>query len=149
MKAIVSGWNRQDVRLDLVGVGEAVHQVEQADDGQHLAQTLIIQTQPLHGGGVRIDSVTAIVGRRYGQGDDLLGQQIYFARPHDGLETRPAETQMLGMGSQSPPDIGHTVDFLCLLDVPEHFLHDRMRIILIDEFHCRHGKSSLGISASV
>jgi hypothetical protein len=81
----------EDVRLDLVGVGEAVHQVEQPDDGQHFAQTLIVQTQPLHGGGVRVNSVATVVRRRHGQGDDLLGQEIDFARLHDGLEARPAQ----------------------------------------------------------
>ncbi len=81
----------QDVRFYLVGISEAVHQVEQADDGQDFAQALVVQTQPLHGGRVGINSVTAIVGRRYGQGDDLLGQQIDLARTHDGFEARPAE----------------------------------------------------------
>ena len=27
----------KNVRFDLVGIGEAVHQIEQADDGQHFA----------------------------------------------------------------------------------------------------------------
>ncbi len=53
---------REDIRFDLISIGETVHQIEQADDGQHLAQTLIVQTQPLHGGGVRVNSVAAIVG---------------------------------------------------------------------------------------
>ena len=90
MRMTLSRGDRQNVRFDLVGVSQAVHQVEQADDGQHFAQSFAVQPQPLHGGGVRVDSVAAIVRRRHGQGDDLLGQQIDLARLHDGLEARPA-----------------------------------------------------------
>jgi len=85
-------WFRQDVRLDLIGVGEAVHQIEQSDDGQHFAQTLIIQTEPLHGGSVRVDSVAAIIRRRHGQRDNLLGQEIDLTWLHDGFEACPAQT---------------------------------------------------------
>src|SRR5262249_29885809 len=82
---------RVHVRLDLQGVGQFVHLVEEPDDRQQFAIRLAVQPQPLHGGRVAVDSIVTAVGRRYRQGDDLLRQQIQFARPHDRLQPGPAE----------------------------------------------------------
>jgi len=43
---------RKNIRLHLVSVGEAIHLIEKAHDGQHFSQTFGIESQPLHGGRV-------------------------------------------------------------------------------------------------
>src|SRR5262249_55111138 len=57
----VSAGVGQDVRLDLVAVGQLVHQVEEPHHRQHLAEPLVVQPEPLHGGGVAVDSVASSV----------------------------------------------------------------------------------------
>src|SRR5262249_30816914 len=42
------------------------------------------------------------------------------------------------MRCQRAPDVGDEVDFLRGLDVLEHFLHDRVRIVLVDKSHGCH-----------
>ena len=73
----------------MVGIGETIHLVEQPDHGQHFSQGFRIEPEPLHGGGVRVDSVRATVGHGDRKRDDLLGQQIDLSRLHDGLEPGP------------------------------------------------------------
>jgi hypothetical protein len=79
----------EHVRLHLVGIGETIHLVKQPDHGQHFSQGLRIESEPLHGGGVRVDSVRATVGHGDRERDDLLGQQVDLSWPHDGLEPSP------------------------------------------------------------
>jgi len=56
-----------------------------------------------------------IIGRRHGQGDDLLGQQIDLARLHDGFEARPAQLEMFRMAGQCAPDIRDAIFFVALM----------------------------------
>jgi hypothetical protein len=57
------------------------------------------------------------VGNRYGQGNDLFGQQIQLAGLHDCFEARPAKFQVIGMTGQSTPDVWDALDFLGRLDI--------------------------------
>src|SRR5690348_10351978 len=82
---------RQDVRLDLIGVREFVHAVEQAYNCQNFAEARVVQPELLDRGRVRVDAVDAPVRGRDRQGDDLLGERIDLAGPHDGLQPRPAQ----------------------------------------------------------
>ena len=76
---------RYDIRLHLIGIGQAVGAVEHIHHGDQLGHSLVVQSEPLHGGTVGVDSVGAVVGDRDGQGDHLLGQHIQFAGLHDGF----------------------------------------------------------------
>ncbi len=51
-----------NIRLYLVGVGQAVSAVKHLYHGYQLRNRFVIQTQPLHGGAVGMDSVDAIIG---------------------------------------------------------------------------------------
>src|SRR5262249_37783773 len=59
------------------------------------------------------------------------------ARLHDGLEARPADFEVLGVGGQGAPDVGHEVDLLGRLDVPEYPLDNGIGIILLYQFDSR------------
>ena len=76
---------RHYVRLHLIRIGQAVGAVKHIDYGNQFGHSLIVQSEPLHGGTVGVDSVGTVVGDRDGQGDDLLGQRIEFAGLHDGF----------------------------------------------------------------
>jgi hypothetical protein len=60
---------------------------------------------------------------------------------------------MFRMRGKRSPDVRHTVDFLCLLDVPKYFLHDRIGVVFIDQFHRCHDNSpfepQIGCSSSL
>lgn len=51
-----------DIRLDLIAVGDPVHAVEQFGHRDYLSQAFVVETQPQHGGCVRVDSILAAVG---------------------------------------------------------------------------------------
>src|SRR5262245_31381092 len=53
----------QNIRLDLVGVRQLVHGIEQPDDREHLPERLVVESELLHRGRVRVDAVVAAVGR--------------------------------------------------------------------------------------
>lgn len=53
---------RCHIRLNLVGVGQAVGAVEHVNYGNNFSDCFVIQTQPLHGGAVGMNSVNAVVG---------------------------------------------------------------------------------------
>jgi hypothetical protein len=129
---------RKYVRFHLVSVRQAIHLVEKADYSQDFSQAFIVQPQPLHGGGVRVDSVRAAVGNRDSQSNDFLGQQVDFAGPHDGLEPAPTKLQVLGVSRQGPPDIRHPLDFLGGLDVLENGSDCGIIGFFIHEFHGAH-----------
>ena len=46
----------QDVRFNLVRVGQLVHLVEEPHNGQDLAQSFVIEAEFLDGGGVGVDA---------------------------------------------------------------------------------------------
>ena len=69
----------------MISIGQAVGAVENVDDGNQFSHSFIVQSEPLHGGAVGVDSVGTVVGDGYRQGDDLFGQQIEFAGFHDGF----------------------------------------------------------------
>ena len=78
-------WVGEDIRLNLICIGQAIGAVKHIDHGDKFSHALIVQSEPLHGGAVGINSVSAVVGDGYRQGDDLLGQGIEFAGLHHGL----------------------------------------------------------------
>jgi hypothetical protein len=80
---------RANIRLHLVGVGDPVGPVEDVHHGDDLADRLVVQSEPLHGGAVGVDSVLAVVRDGHRQGDDLLGQKIELPGLHDRLEFLP------------------------------------------------------------
>src|SRR5262249_8509773 len=49
--------------------------------------------------------------------------------------------QVLRVRGQRPPDVGHPVDLLRLLDVLEHLLHQTVRVVFRDELDGRHGRA--------
>ena len=78
-------WFRHNIRLYLIGIGQAVGTVKDINHGNQFCNGLIVQSEPLHGGTVGIDSVIAVVGNGYRQGDDLFGQHIELAGLHDSF----------------------------------------------------------------
>ena len=83
-------WNgliriRYDIRLHLIGIGQTVGAVKHIHYSDQLCHSLIVQSEPLHGGTVGVNSVVAVVGDRNCQGDNLFGEQIEFAGLHDGF----------------------------------------------------------------
>src|SRR5262249_49288563 len=132
----------QDVCIDLIGIGQPVHLIIQPDHGQDFTEGLVVQAEFLHRGSVAVDAVGAAVGRGHGQRDDLLGEQVDLAGLHDGLEPGPAQFEVLGMRREGAPDVGYPVDVLRRLDVCKHALDDRVRVVLVHQFHSRHGLSS-------
>ena len=73
------------IRFNLIGIGQAVGAVKHIHHGDDLSHCLIVQSEPLHGGAVGVDSVITVVGNGYRQGDDLFGQRIEFSGFHDGF----------------------------------------------------------------
>ena len=73
------------IRFHLVGIGQAVGAVKHIHYGDDLSHGLIVQSEPLHGGAVGVDSVGTVVGDGYCQRDDLFGQRVKFTGLHDGL----------------------------------------------------------------
>ena len=73
------------IRFHLVGIGQAVGAVKHIHHGDDLSHCLIVQSEPLHGGAVGVDSVGAVVGDGYRQRNDLFGQRVEFTGFHDGL----------------------------------------------------------------
>jgi len=73
------------IRFNLIGIGQAVGAVKHIHHGDDLSHCLIVQSEPLHGGTVGVDSVGTVVGDGYRQGDDLFGQRIKFSGFHDGF----------------------------------------------------------------
>jgi hypothetical protein len=76
---------RYYIRLHLIGIGQTVGAVKHIHHGNQLCHSLIVESEPLHGGTVGVNSVSTVVGDRNRQGDDLFGQQIEFAGLHDGF----------------------------------------------------------------
>ena len=87
---------------------------------------------------MRVNSVGTAVGDGDGQGDDLLGEQIDLAGPHDGFESRPAKLQVFRMRGQGPPDVGYPVDFLGGFDVLENRSDLGVIGVFVDQFHGAH-----------
>ncbi len=73
------------IRFNLVGIGQAVGAAKHIHYGNDLSHGLIVQSEPLHGGTVGVDSVGTVVGDGYRQRNDLLGQRVEFAGFHDGF----------------------------------------------------------------
>ena len=61
------------IRFHLVGIGQAVGAVKYIHHGDDLGNCLIVQSEPLHGGAVGVDSVGTVVGDRNCQRDNLFG----------------------------------------------------------------------------
>ena len=76
---------RHNIRFHLVGIGQAVGTAEYIHHGNDFCNCFIVQSEPLHGGAVGINSVRAVVGDGNRQSDDLFGQQIEFAGLHNGF----------------------------------------------------------------
>ena len=66
--------------------------IEKAHDGQHFSQTFGVESEPLHGGRMRINSIRTAVSDRYCQSNDLLGQQVDLG----ALPTGVAVTRLPG-----------------------------------------------------
>ncbi len=77
------------IRLHLKSIRQLVGLVEKCDDCHKLPKRLIVQPQPLHGGGVGVDSVVATVRDADGERNHLFRQRVQFARRHHALEFRP------------------------------------------------------------
>jgi len=110
----------ENVWFHLVSIREPVHLVEQSNDRKEFAQPFLVESQPLHGGSVGVDSVRAAVGHGDCQRDNLLGQQVKLTGAHDCLEARPAQLEVFGVRREGTPDVGNSVDFLRGLDVVEN-----------------------------
>lgn len=134
----VGSTGREYVGFNLIRISQPIHLVKQPNYGQHFSQTFVVKPQPLHGGGVRVNSVRTTVGDGDSQRDDLFGQQVNFAWPHDRLEPGPAQLQVFRVSRQRPPDIRDAVDFLgghnVVKDSPDFWMIG----VFVHEFHGAH-----------
>ena len=71
--------------LHLIRIGQAVGAAKYIHHGDKLCDGFIVQSEPLHGGTVGVNSVSAVVGNGHRQGDDFLGQRIELAGFHHGF----------------------------------------------------------------
>ena len=76
---------RHDIRFYLIRIGQAVGAVKHVDHRNQFGHSFIVQSEPLHGGTVGVNSVGAVVGDGNRQGDDFLGQQVELAGLHHGF----------------------------------------------------------------
>ena len=76
---------RRYIHLHLICIGQAVGAVKYIHNGDQFGDAFIVQSEPLHGGTVGVNSVGAVVGDGHRQGDDLLGQGIELAGFHNGF----------------------------------------------------------------
>ena len=70
------------IRFNLIGIGQAVGAVKHIHHGDQFCYALVVKSEPLHGGTVGVDSVSAVVGDGRRQGDDFLGQRVELAGFH-------------------------------------------------------------------
>ena len=61
------------IRLHLICIGQAVGAVKHIHHGNKFCNRFIIQSEPLHGGAVRINSVGTVVSDGHRQCNDLFG----------------------------------------------------------------------------
>jgi hypothetical protein len=122
----------------LISVGEAIHLIEKPDHREHFSEAFNVKSQPLHGGGVRINSVGAAVGNGDRQGDDFLGEQVDLPGLHDRLEPGPTKLQVFRVRGQGAPDVGDAIDLLGRFNVIEDCSNLRMIAIFIHQFHSAH-----------
>src|SRR4051812_47459093 len=147
----------QNVRLDLVAVGQDIGLVEQAGDGEHFAKCLGVGAKLSQSSGVRVDAVRAAVGGRNGQGGDLagFGIEVAFAaggfRVHQRLELPPDQVELVGVAGQCSPEVRHEVDLFGALDVVKNLADLASGGIFIDQANGgrRHGSSEVRGQESV